>query len=273
MNAYYMLVDLRDNVGEASAKHWGDNDLLRKLNFAHRARANELMSVPGDWLMTSDDLTPVASVITLPSDCVKPSYMEITASEEPISLDVSIRERRLTRLSAGAGGLEAYPVGNTLEVNTEGFTDEVTLWYLKRIRDLHAGTADAGAATEIALDTDNEHSVTDDYYNGVTIDIVSGTGAGSDTITDYTGSTGACVVTGTYSSSSIYGTVSELPEEADRLVVLDATLLALAKPSASMDPKYFEYFYSIWKDAKKDWNNFISTRISGSNRTRITETD
>lgn len=278
MNAWYMLVDLRDNIGEATEKRWGDNDLLRKLNFAHRLRANELLSNPGDWLLTSDDLTPSNNAVTLPSDCLKPVYMEQTSDGYPISLHQNIRTRRVTRVGGTnlyTGTLDAYLVGNTIEINSDNFTDQVTLWYQKRIPDLHAGTAATGTgASALTLDKGNEPRFVDDYYNDSVVEVIDQTSGIVDirsTISDYVASTVTMTITGTAAVGDYYGTVSELPEEGMALIVLDATLLALAKPGAALDTKYFEYFTSLRRDAKKAWDEVISTRLSGANMTVITE--
>jgi hypothetical protein len=278
MNAFYMLKDLRDNVGEATESHWGDDDLLWKLNLAHRVRANELISVPGDWLLTSSNLTPVDSVITLPSDCVKPVYMEETTDGYPIPFCGDIRDRRTDRVYATnpwSGSAEAYLVGNTIEVNASSYTTGVTLWYQKRVPDLHAGTESSVAASTLGFDLGNRPRFEDDYYNNVYVEVMDATTHAIEIrslITDYTAA-GVATITGTPTDTDVYGTVSTLPEEAMDLVVLDATLRALAKPSAALDPKYFEYFRELYRDAKRDWNNFISTRISGTNRVRVTETE
>lgn len=280
MNAYDMLVDLRDNVGEDTASHWGDNNLLRKLNHAYRLVGTSVMTAPGDWLVKSASVTPVSSVITLPSDCAKPVYLEHTSNGYPIDFaGTTVRERSLTRpvgVSLEIAGLDAYLQGNTIILNQESYSDACTLWYVRRPSLLHTGTADAGGAASLTLDAANVHSVVNDYYNGVGIEILAGTGIGDDTIIDYscnTSGVGTCGVTGTYSTDSKYGTVSELPEEADAVVLLQATLAAMAKPSSSVDPKYFEYFLSLFKEAKKDLNTWIASRVSESMYTRVTEID
>lgn len=279
MNARYMTLEIRDNVGEDTAALWGDGDILRKLNISHRMRATELMQAPGDWLLKkSSSLTPSSSVVTLPGDCVKPVYMEVVSSGDPIAIDTTVRDRRLTRLAGSTlncGLVDAYLVGNTIEVNEDNFTDPVYLWYQRRIIDLHAGTAAGGGAASLTLEN-LEANPSDDYYNDATVEVVSGTGATSpvsDTISDYTGSSRVCVVSGTYGSDSVYGTVSDLPEEALPFVMLDATLKLMAKPGAASDPKYFEYYFALWKLAKKDWLDHISSRMHGSNYTRTTELD
>lgn len=56
------------------------------------------------------------------------------------------------------------------------------------------GTAASGTSTTVVLQ-DHGHSSTDDHFNGLIIEIVSGTGAGQTrTITDYVGATRTCTV-------------------------------------------------------------------------------
>ena len=80
-NAYEMLEMLRNNIGETEESHWKDKLLLRRLNVEHLEVAKLVLDSPGDWLMKkSDSLTPVASIITLPTDCVRPAYIEEVSS-------------------------------------------------------------------------------------------------------------------------------------------------------------------------------------------------
>lgn len=282
MNAYRMVEDLRDNCGEATAAHWDNAELLRKLNTAQRRIATLIQLQAGDWLVKSASLTPVASVITLPSDCAKPVYLEETSSGRAISLDANLRDRRVTRpegTSLYSGFLEAYLLKGTLEINMSSYVQACTLWYQQRVADLHMGTADAGGAASLTFQSANQPRLEADHYNNVGIEIVEGTAVGSDTITDYaitaaqTSVKGVCTVTGTYASDSVYGTVSILPEEAHALIVLKATTLCLAKPSSAIDPKYYQFFKQEYREAEKDFKEWISTRLSGSMRTRITEVE
>ena len=278
MNAYQMITEVRDKIGEDVASHWGDNDLLRKLNFSHRQRANELITTPGDWLLTSEDLTPVASVITLPSDCIKPVYLEETTDGTPITLDANVRDRRAFRGKSDSvyvGVPEAYLAGNTLEVNEDAYTTGVTLWYQRRVPDLHMGAESSVAASALGFDLSNKPEYILSYYVGDYVEVMDLTTKAVEIrslITAYTAA-GVATITWTPVDTDVYGTVSSLPEEAINLILLDTALSALAKPSASLDPKYFEYLLALARDAKKDWKTFISTRISGSRRTRITEID
>ncbi len=277
MNAYRMLEDLRDNVGEQVAAKWDDPKLLRELNKSQDKAKKLFMQAPGDWLVSSESVTPSSSVITLPRKCAKPVHLEETSSKAEISFDTTVRERMLTRAAPSGldgGTLDAYMLKDSIVVNRTGYATVCTLWYELRIPKLNAGTASAGGAKSITLI--NEPSLIDDYYNGVGIEIVSGTGEETrTTIDDYTGSTlTATTVAGTFSESSIYGTISELPgdgEEVEEFILLDATCKLLAQPASAIDPKYFQFFVNERNAARKDMIAWLAKRVSGSQRVRTTE--
>lgn len=278
MNTYYMMLDVRDNIGEEAAAHWGDNDVLRKLNSAQRRVANMFILSPGDWLVKSADLTPVASIITLPTDCAKPVYMEEKTSGYEISLKGNIRDRNLTRVAGAVvyeGAVEAYMLKDTIEVNQDSYTTEVTLWYQQRVPDLHTGAAGSNsAATILEFQLTNEPRRVDDYYNDVSIEIVDGTGTGIiEDISDYTGSTYRATIVGTVAEDDNYGTVSVLPEEAHDLIVLEASLMLLAKPSSSVEPSIFKYMLNQVKEARESLEEWISTRVASHAFYRQVEDD
>ena len=277
MDTYNMLQLQRDFIGEATAAHWSDVNLIKRINVAQRKVAVLVQSYPAAWLLKSANLTPVAGVITLPQDCAKPVYMEETSSGRPLTWLGSVLNRSVSRSQVATLGmtgiLEAYSLRNTLEVNSSGYVTQVTLWYDQRVPDLIAGTASAGAATSLTFPADTNVKHVDDYYNGVGIEAVSGTGAGTvgDVITDYTGSTGACVVSGTYGADTVFGTISLLPEETHHLILLEATLLALAKPSSNIDKEVFQYYTNEKRDALKEVKDWLETRVKGFGRVAITE--
>lgn len=278
MNTYFMLQLLRDQIAEAVASHWDDDKLVARLNLAQRKVAVLVQGYPGAWLLKSADLTPVDSVVTLPSDCAKPVYMEEKSSGNPITWLEGVRTRRVSRKIAASldnwtGGPEAYPLLNTLEVNESGYATEVTLWYDVRVPDLMAGTASAGAATSLTFPDESPVKHVDDYYNGVALEVESGTGAATvgDIITDYDGASRVCVVSGTYDSTSVFGTVSRLPEESHPLILAEATVFAVAKPSSNIDEKIFQYYVNERRDAKRDLEGWLETRIKGHRRVEVTE--
>jgi len=267
-NAYDILELVRDNVAEAVASHWSDLNLLRRINQAQAEVARLVSMGSGQWLVKSADLTPVDSVITLPVDCAKPLYIEKTSNGEPLTWLSSVTHRRVSRAVgttlAGGWPNEVYPLRNTLEVNKDSFSDEITLWYLLRIPHLHTGTAAAGGTASLTLQADRRPSNLADYYNNSSIEIVSGTGSGViDVITDYSAAH-VCTVTGTYSTDSIYGTISLLPEECIDYLILRATLLSISKPSSTIDEKVYEMFYRDHRTAKNELIEWLQSRTAGS---------
>ena len=277
MNSYYMFLDVRDNMNEASAAHWADKEIKRKLNASQRKAAMIMYQSPGEWFMTSIDITPAASLVTLPDDCVRPAYLEHKAQGFNIPIRDSVRERRLTRqpsTALGTGGeYSAYLKGGYLEINKSGFSDPVTLWYMQRPVDLVYGTGDTGSTTTtLVIPITAEPSMVDDYYNGRTIEYTAGTGVSErDTIADYDASTRALTTVTTVGATTVFGTVSQIPVEGHEFIVLDATITLLAKPSSAIDPKYFTFFKERRDQAWKEFSDHISSRISGSMRTRIAE--
>jgi len=277
MNSYFMLSDLRDNVGEGTESHWDDAELMRKLNAANLEIGFLVSQTTGDWLMKSADLTPVASVITLPSDCAKPVYMEEKSTGREIPFEGTVRERRVDRVSPTSiygNQVCAYMVGDTIEVNQDSYTEEVTLWYERRLIDLSAGTIGTGAASSLQFDAENEPNGSDDYYNGVTVECMDATTKVVEivsTISDYTGSTYTATVVGTPVSSDFYGTVPQIPREGHALIVLKATLAVIAKPSSAFDPKVFDNFEKIVRRSEKAFEDWIATRVKNSQGVRTTE--
>lgn len=191
-NAYDMLALLRDNVGEVAAAQWTDANLLRRLNVAYYNVTRMVSKTAGQWLVKSASLTAVASVLTLPDDCSKLVYVE-DSSGNPVNWLGSVAQRSVSRRAAAVQGFvsynEVYPLKNTIEINSTSDTGTYNVWYQQRAIELHAGTASAGGVSLLTLQPDRNADVRNDYYNGATIDVVSGDNSGRYTITDYVGST------------------------------------------------------------------------------------
>ena len=277
MNTYEMIQEVRANVGEGTASHWGATEVLRKLSAHHRRVAAILMLKQGDWLLTSTSLTASSGRLTLPVDCAKPVYMENSSGDE-IPLQGTVRERRWTRPAASGladGFQDAYLLDGYIEVNDGSFGGTVTLWYQRRVWDLVGGTADTASTTNaIVVKVADGASAKDDYYVGATLEVIDGTGAGvSAPITDYVASTRVITVTGSFGTDSIYGTVPQVPEEGHDLIVLGATLQLMAKPSSDLDENVFKYYSSLYAEARSIFEDWCSTRKSGSTHVRRTEVD
>jgi hypothetical protein len=276
MNTYEMFKLLRDMIAEDTAAHWSDDDLVRRLIHAQRKVALLVSQYPGQWLVKSASVTPSASVITLPTDCAKPMYLEETSSGQPLTFLEGAFSRRVSRAigtSLDTGLTEVYPLRNTIEVNVADYSTACTLWYLMRVPDLIYGTAAAGGAASLTFPDSTYVRRENDYYNGVVIEAMEGTGAGSgeDTITDFVGSTRVATVTGTYDSDTVFGSISMLPEEAHSLILAEAVLSSMNKPSASIDEKIIAYYRDERNRERKELEEFLETRFYGMGQVVRTE--
>jgi len=263
-----MLEMVRENIGEETASHWTDLNLLRRLNISQRKVALMLSMSGGGWLIESADVTPVASLISYPANCSKISYIEVKATEQVIHFLPSIKGRSVNR-DYSRTGLEIYPVMDGLMVNEDDYTEEVTVWYQRRIPDLHtcgiSDYADAGGATSLTLTSALNPVREVDYYNDAEIEIVSGTGSTLRTsITDYTAAGVCTIATGTFSTDTVYGTISMIPEEMHPYIVWDATVSALMRPGATMDEKVISYYMQEARDAKQIVEEWIESRNVGA---------
>jgi hypothetical protein len=289
MNSYEQIMTMRDFLGEQVPAHWTDRFLLTCLNQVQEKITQKIAKAPGGWLVTSEDVTPVASVVTLPTDCAKPVYMEVKSNGAPISFNVEVGERRVSRRSdiyntytIQSSMLEAYREFNQIVVNRDSYTDECTLWYQFKVPDLHVGLASAGGTTSLTLSA-NDGPYGDmgfgakaiaDYYNSAKIAVVSGTGSGTiTTISDYTAARVATTAAGTFGDDSVYGTISRLPEQCHHLMWLEAAMIALSKPASMMEKEVFMFLKDRWMEAQAEFIEWISTPHIGSKRTRITEMD
>ena len=273
LNAYWMVEEIRNNVNEVEPKHWTNKELLRKLNFAQRSMWLYLAQQTGDWFLTNKDITASESVIALPSDCAKPVYVEEISTGMPIELTGTVGERRLTRGSGryGISQRDAYLKGNSIVVNEEDYGEQVTLWYQKKCVDLHMGlTGEESGLNTIQFDEDNAPSLEDDYYNGVTVQLIGNNSIETSVeIEDYDGAKWLATAPGSFNVDTNYGTVSTLPPETIPAIVLKATTMALAKPGAALDPKYFEFFRAEARDAAEQVGDWLAQR-SNNSRVRVT---
>jgi len=278
MNAYQMLEAVREGIGEATPNHWSDKELVRGLSIAQQKVGILVQEQNEEWLLKkSSSLTPSSSIITMPDDCLKPAYLEEVASGKSIPITGGVAERRLTRIpgiTIYSGYLDAYVLGDTIEVNQDGYAEAVYLWYIPRVIDLLAGTASAGEATGLTLEAGSYFVPQDDYYNGTNFEVSGGTGIGNeDTISDFDGGTYVCTVTGTYSADSIYGSVSVLPRETHGLIVAEAVLRALSKPGSNARQETWQFCHEERKDLRNSLLDLLASRSAIHSHVRTTEYD
>lgn len=291
MNAYEQLELVRDMIFEASEAHWTELNILRRLNVAQRRIALRLSMSPAGWLLERATVTPSASVITLPSNCSKPVYLEEVSSGTPVNwLPGGPSYRRVSRTQPIEWELsvkEAYVLRDTIVVNQDTYTTQCYLWYQKRVPDLHCGHVGSNSgANALELDEGTSYSsgdslgtgraikYVDDYYNDVIVEIIDGTSGITDIrseITDFVASTGVCTITGTPADNDLYGTISLLPEEAHELMVYDAAISALAKPSAKLDERAVRELRAERKLLQDEFYFWLESRTPSTGRMAIGE--
>lgn len=231
-NCYEILSDVRDGINEYSTAYLQATDttaphrndwLVKCINKAQRYLYNLLIRrIPGEFL-GEEALVASSSVLTLPWDFGRLRLLRNAAGRQIHS--ISQESRRLTNES-GSQYLY-YRKGNTLVIDKAGLSDTYTLIYWKKPRDITQGKASAGASTSITLATTAKAIA--DYYNGMGIEVVSGT-TFIDTITDYTSSRVA-TITSTGVADTYYGIVPEIPEMFHVLISGKATHIAKAESS------------------------------------------
>lgn len=261
MNCYMALEDLKNRLNvdpDAEDAHWSDIELLTKLRFAYKKVWMNLGMKRGNWLGTSSLVTASSGVITLPDDCGKIQRIEEVSTNYPIKLNAfqQIRDYYPQRADGfNDSYLAGSLFGNTIKMLADDYSSQVRIFYDKRFVAPICGTADSGTGTDsLVLKLADRPSMVDDDYNSVVFAFMAGGGVGTyATASDYVGSTRTVTITGSYSTSTIYGTVFEIPEEANEVVILEAAKNAASKPASHLKD---EYYRLIRSDAKEAWNAF-----------------
>lgn len=242
-NAYEMVDEVRQSLNEHSealvqgqAKGTHSNiQILKAINKSQLLIHAFLFKRDNGLFLTDADLTGVDSVFTLPWNFGKLALFRDHRGRKVFPIDPD-----QSRMVAATGSDRLYQrIGNTLKLDREGVTDTYKLWYYTKPRDIHHGRLDDGAAQSATLD--NRHAkLIDDYYNGMQIEVMTGTKF-IDTISDYTGSSRAAVIAGTGVKSEHYGLVSELPEPFHPLIPLKAAIhIKATSPVAQEKPTQVE---------------------------------
>ena len=271
MNAKDMLDLVRDNINEDVGAHWDDLNILRRINLAQHKAERLFAQTAGHWLTKRATVTPVAGVITLPSDCAKPLYLEEVTNGVPINWLPSVSYRSMSRNTnlADYDQREAYPLASTIEVNNSTYTTSCYLWYQQVVPDLHAGIADTGTgANALVFAEDRALRFKDDYYNNVTVEVIDQTSEIVDissVISDFVASTRVATITGTAAAGDTYATVSILPEESFDFIIAQATIDCLMKPSSVIDKDILVYFRDERNRTRTELEDWIATRIPEQN--------
>lgn len=252
---------LDEPVDEAS--DWDQSELVEYVNLEHRHLFSVIRNYNEDWFGRYV-LIPLVSgqfEYYLPLDCVTVRCVEIvnaaavtgsapffvvdelnSGAQEVGEVDLSNKDApyMFTRSTGFRFGTGYYLFDDQLvfQPNQQiGSQYYVRLYYLPSAPDLHRGKAQAGAAGSITLGADAAAETVgyirtiDNYYKGMRIEIIDGTGAGQTRrISKYVGSTRIADVDSAWSTTpdntSIYSIVSPIKEDFQELLILGGALRA-----------------------------------------------
>lgn len=240
LNFYAQFYEVRRRLAEVSAAYWTDLELYNWLNQAQYDIAVKSRCLQKEVTVTTVedqqeyDLkdNSFSDIIDISEDGVYfytngSAYTPLTRkSKGQLSrefhgwqgVSASVPQYYYYNKSSQTIGL--YPKPNS---SNEGDYLFINGYYKPKV--LHAGTAAAGSATTLTLaagsSTAHYPSAVADYYNGLYMEIYSGTGVGEKAeITDYASSVCTVNFTSTPSTDSIYGMMPEIPAEMHPLMPL-----------------------------------------------------
>lgn len=254
LNFYNQFYEVRKKLNEVSASYWSDLEIFGWLNQAQLfiARKSKCLQRTATITTTAStqeyDLRSTTNgfpdIIDISEDGV---YFYINGSSyQPLDYTT---KGRLNKKSPGWQGVAAsvpseyyydkatktiglHPKPNSTNAGAYLF---ITGYHKPKV--LNAGTCASGTSTTALVLPAGSSTIpypnpTNDYYNNLYVEIYSGTGAGQTSqISDYVGLTRTCTVSFTTApdTSSIYGMLPQIPEEAHYLMLLYAIARAFEK--------------------------------------------
>jgi len=230
-----------DETGITSGK-WNDTEIMRQINHAKDFYVNIINTIEPTINGKTASITYVAGteLYDLPNDLDSIRRVEITSTKEKVE-QISVDEKEVVRSTNGLiDSRPCYYIWGR-QIGLVNVAANVTIYYLKRVPDLHYGTAVTGGTTTTLIfsATPNGSSAgdytvkkTDDYYNGMYIDIYSGLSAPqSMLITDYAGSTRTATFAAAtaHDTTSLYALRYDLPNEVDQCIIFQAAIYLCPK--------------------------------------------
>jgi len=100
----------------------------------------------------------------------------------------------------------------------------------------------------------------------VTLEVIDGSSGAVDirsTVSDYAASTGILTITGTAAADDTYASISRLPEETHNLIVMEAAMDAMSKPSSNVDKDVWKMLVDELKDERDVVYGWLESRIPG----------
>ena len=205
---------------------------------------NLVISAAEEYFGTLTTLSFVAGTqeYAIPGNTIQLRLLERTDTTSRVILPININDRLQYEPTNSDYSTDITPNYNYLWNNmlgfsptpTESLSDNINVLYIRRLPDLSYGTASAAASTSLTLASTPSLGLTsneDDYYNGATVKIISGTtGAGeSRVITDYVGSTRVATVaawTVTPTGTIVYNVECDIPQQFHPAIPIFAAMIA-----------------------------------------------
>lgn len=255
---------------DSSAAMWDASKKLAAINASYDQVNNRIIEAHENWFYQEDTLSyetaendweyaqyPMPS----PKSIVK-ILLLTTADGNPIEpINVVSRDYNYPQV-ANRNVQMGYWIGHDkLYLNAKGYVEDIRLYYIRRPPSLISGTASAGAATTLTMAATPPPVLVDDYYNGVTLWLRGGMGAGeSAEITDFVGSTRVTTVdfATTPDNTSVYASESELPFGHNEIVAMGAAIRALMFDVAQ-EAKLVQ-FKEWYKKLEMDLMDYVENR-------------
>lgn len=244
LNLYAQMIEVRKALNETTASFWSDLEIFNALNQGQAYIARKSTPIKKKVTITTVNGTQeydlkdngFPDIIDISDDGVDfkvggSVYVPLDyTSKKQLSLErrgwrsVNAATPQQYYYDKPSKTIGLYPKPNS--TNAGAYLD-INGYYVPPI--LNAGTVAGATSTTLVMPdgsaTLQYPSATNDYYNGLYVEIYSGIGAGQRVkITDYVASTRTCTLawTTTPTSSSIYGMVSPIEEAAHYLMPLYA---------------------------------------------------
>jgi len=252
-----MLEDLRDWLDEPTAAFWGDARLMYRLHVAQQDIVRTVQMASPSCFVATYDISLVASQALYDLPLNARLGTRWIAAENRIAgtpyyyvYDVDLRRYLETESANWPWGSESSPhltlQGDQVRISpvpASAASSGIRYMYAPAYGNMLQGTLTGTTTTTVTLNwsTAPDYVTTfgtvdnrDDFYNGMTLFVVSGTGEGQyRTITDYAGSTRTITVSPAFTSvattDSVVAVMSPVMEDFRDVVVLGAARQASIK--------------------------------------------
>ena len=274
-NAFDLMTFTRFLIAEKASRYFRTGHIISSLSAAQNRVAALLRTEDAGFFIRSEDYDMVVNQpnYDLPIHFKSPVLVERVDgnfAENPLE----VRLRRSRSPGARSSDTTYDIVGKEIRFSPrpQSATPDYRLWYVHSLPDLAYGTMPSGSTASAiklatAAGTNNDYLAAvpiDDYYNGVTFEITSGTRAGDIfVVSDYVGSTRTITpvtnLAGAPDDSSVYASHIEIDEDLWEPLCLMAAHLSRVRDK---DGNYLfgREFISAWQTLVGDTRLRLNTK-------------